>query len=109
MSSRIGPTLLFLLLPAWAAAHGEEVLYPFFTLIGSIGLFLVIILAVRLPYAVKALLVTVYLITTAGICILLSTLPFSNNASILTLLVGAVPMSSVLVAYLLVRLRHNKL
>ena len=98
---------LFLMLPALAHAHGEEVLYTFFILLASVVIFLIVILAIRISYTGKAVLVGSYLLATAAICGIVNTLPYRENADRINILVGVVPPLSALVAYCLYRLMRK--
>jgi len=95
--------LLFLLLPALAHAHGEEVLYTFFILLASVVIFFIIILVIKLTYTAKAVLVSSYLLATVVICGVVNTLPYRENADRINILVGVVPPLTALVAYFLYR------
>lgn len=94
-------TLAFLywLLPTQAFAHGEDILETALLQVASLFLFFGAVLLVRLPYAKKALLVTVYLLTTVVLWWCLADWPYQANRRLINLLTGGVPFGSVLAAY----------
>ncbi|GGF09817.1 hypothetical protein [Hymenobacter cavernae] len=91
--------LLLLLLPLGAFAHGEEILETVFLQISSFFLFLVTVLLIRISYAKKALLVTIYLLATFLVWRLTDEWPYYDTRRLINVLVGAVPLGSTLVAY----------
>jgi hypothetical protein len=80
-----------LLLPAIAFAHGEEILYAVASQLISSIVFLLLLVVVRLPYATKALLVAVFLLTTLVV--------WASNYGVPYPFIGAVPLGCVLLAY----------
>jgi hypothetical protein len=97
----------FLLLPAWAFAHGEEVLVPFFILVISVIHFLIFILLIKLPYTTKALLATVYVVAIFAVIVATNNLPFQENMVLINLLIGGTPVLSVILAYVLFQLKNK--
>jgi hypothetical protein len=100
--------LLFLLMPTWAFAHGEEVLTTVFLFAGSLLLFFVGVLAVPLPYAEKAVLVAVYLLTLAGVTYWASALPYRINTALINWVVGLAPVITTVSAALFMWTRRKK-
>jgi hypothetical protein len=107
MNHRLKVLLFFLLLPLVASAHGEEVLLPFLLLVGSLLLFFVVILALSLPYAEKAILVTVYLITIGGALFWTSSMPYQVNITLINFVIGLAPVGSTVATYLVLRARRK--
>ncbi|WBA44386.1 hypothetical protein [Hymenobacter canadensis] len=103
-----GLLLLFLLLPTWAFAHGEEVLTTVFLLAGSLLLFLVGVLAVPVPYAEKAVLVAVYLVTLAVATYWANGLPYRMNIALANWVIGLAPFLTTVSAALLMWARRKK-
>lgn len=100
MVDRIRPLqFLLLLLPTEAFAHGEEMLETAFLQGASLVLFLLVVLFIRLPYAKRALLVTVYLLMTGLVWGLMAQLPYQANHRMINLLIGVVPIVGVIAAY----------
>jgi len=103
-----GLLLLFLLLPTWAFAHGEEMLMTAFLFAGSLLLFLVLLLIVPLPYAEKAVMVTVYLVTIVVIICLANMMPYRIDMALTNWIVGLAPVSTTIFAALLMWARRKK-
>ena len=108
MNQRLKALLLFTLLPTWAFAHGEEVLTTVFLFVGSLLLFFVVVLAVPLPYAEKAVLTVVYLTTIGLATYLTSGWPYRVNMTLINTLIGLAPVLTTVSAYLWMWVRRRK-
>jgi multisubunit Na+/H+ antiporter MnhC subunit len=108
MNPRLTVLLYFLLLPLVASAHGEEALLPFLLLVGSLLLFLVVILAVYLPYAEKAIVVAVYLVTIGAALFWTTQVPYQGNRTLVNLVIGLALVGSTVATYLVLRARRTK-
>lgn len=89
-----GLLLLFLLLPAWAFAHGEEVLTTLFLFIGSLVLFFAVMLALPIPYAEKAVLIAIYLVTLAVATFFTMRMPYRINMALINWTIGLAPFGT---------------
>ena len=103
---RLKVLLLFLLLPLVASAHGQEVLLTLLLLVGL--LFFVVILALTLPYAEKAILVVVYLVTLCGAMFGTNQVPYQVNMTLINLVLGLAPVATTVATYLVLRARRTK-
>lgn len=108
MNQRLKALLLFMLLPTWAFAHGEEVLTTAFLFAGSLLLFFVVVLVVPLSYAEKAVLTVVYLTAIGLATYLTSGWPYRVNMTSINMLIGLAPVLTTLSAYLWMWVRRRK-
>lgn len=108
MNQRSKALLLFTLLPTSAFAHGEGVLTTVFLFVGSLLLFLVVVLVIPLPYAEKAVLTVVYLTTIGLATYSISWWPYRVNITLVNTLVGLAPVLTTVSAYLWMWVRRKK-
>jgi intracellular septation protein A len=108
LSSKAALLLVVLLLPTRAWAHGEAVLAPFVLQLASLALFFVAITTSKLAPAAKAVVVATYLLTTLGVWLVTTWLPFQQSLGLINCLIGAGPIAGALAAYALVKSRFTK-
>jgi hypothetical protein len=108
MNHRTKVLLFLLLLPLGASAHGEEVLLTAFLLLGSLVLFLVVILVISVPYAEKAILVSVYLVTIGLALFWTNDLPYRPHMTLINLVIGLAPVGTTVGTYFVVRARRKE-
>ncbi|RSK37136.1 hypothetical protein [Hymenobacter metallilatus] len=99
----------FLLMPALAFAHGEDVLVPFFIQFGSVVLFTAILLLSRLAYATKAWMSLAYILTVLLVWTMFINVPFRESADVFNLLVGVAPFVATLAVYCLVNFFNKRI
>ena len=77
-------------------------------LVGSLLLFFGVIFALTLPYAEKAILVAVYLVTIGGAMFGTNQVPYQVNMTLINLVLGLAPVATTVATYLVLRARRTK-
>jgi hypothetical protein len=104
-------TLIFLLIPAMAYAHGEEALLPIFIQLISLILFIAFIASVKIKHPGKLILTVVYIASTVGVFTLMGSVRYlvylQKMASINTA-IALIPPSAVMLVFFILDKRYSK-
>lgn len=103
--------LIFVLAPAMALAHGEDVLVTIGIQIFSAIVFFILLLAIKFSYGAKIIMFIVYFLTVWLTFCFIDTIPYNDNRLKINLCVWLIPVATVSITYFVVRyisLRNKK-